>query len=724
MRRLVVAMLAAGIAAVAGCGGADGDADAPAQSAAGAAGAAGSAGKSGAGQAGTGGSSGAPASPATWADCQDSEQAWVRKAMVAALGRRPLGQAEVDLYVDLIAAVDALDGIGKTGPKPAPGAPLKRSRRAALEAMQRSTDALGNSEYIARWMDTYRDMLRVQRLDQQANPGCYSNAKRPDDPAVALLVRDQGPGSKGDGNGAFTMRDVITGSLALDDVTPIYIGNLLAFLQTTYDGANADEIKLELSRRTDFGAWFDGVYLHRDGVCLKCHNSQFSVTADEDPKKNRFYPVPGRLEAALFDSSAGNDEKALPGQTEYDGVTRAHALLRFGGFVDDKKATFKPWGWDVPCGTVVPKDQVSPDPAGVDAKFGNITGDRATAWDLVVSLQAGFRKLREHGLSRGPKGEIPDPDEAFAYLVAANIVEHVWKEIVGTPLTIANYFPRNAAARDELIELTEAFIASGFSHRRLLELVTESPAFNVLAPDAGCGEAPYGMPAIYDPWVIAEADPQKRGNSLGDGVAALSSRTLVRTTHRAMGWPTIPAAFFPPFGKPSDEAEFQSEIGLYLKSSEPGFRGFDFQARLAWEERFGACAAPPGNTGPDFVDALLAGASAGTAGDVVAALKDRLVGDPRVEPNVEKPLLEKMLGTSLASPGDSVNPAGLRRVCGVLLSSPQFLLGGVAPPDGTGVPLLTPAHARYGALCEGLAASGPLSSGLTLACGAKVTVSK
>ena len=37
----------------------------------------------------------------------------------------------------------------------------------------------------------------------------------------------------------------------------------------------------------------------------------------------------------------------------------------------------------------------------------------------------------------GPDGSIADPDQALAYMVATNIVEGVWREAVGTRLTIA-----------------------------------------------------------------------------------------------------------------------------------------------------------------------------------------------------------------------------------------------------------------------------------------------
>lgn len=44
--------------------------------------------------------------------------------------------------------------------------------------------------------------------------------------------------------------------------------NLFAMLTKTYLGANALPAALELTRRRDFGAWFDASYLRRDTVCL------------------------------------------------------------------------------------------------------------------------------------------------------------------------------------------------------------------------------------------------------------------------------------------------------------------------------------------------------------------------------------------------------------------------------------------------------------------------
>lgn len=643
-----------------------------------------------------------------WYECQGSEQAFVRRAHLAVLGRRPAGQAEVNVWTDLLAAFRAHD----PAPPPAPdalGSEAPPSRRLLLGALAR------DPEYASRWLDFYRDALRVQRLDVQANPFCYDSGVRKGEAltSLAALVRDQPPETlNGDGLGPFTLHDLLLSSLRLDDVSPIYTANIFSMLARSYSGANADPIRRELARRGEFGAWFGDSYLHRDGVCLGCHNSEFSVTASDDPASSRFFPLPGQFEKSLFGSSEGPAPLG-----EHDSITRIQAVLRFTGFADQGTGV-QPWGMDTSCGIFTPQAQMTDDPAMVDARFGDLTGYRATAWGLAASLQRGFRKLREHGLTRGPDGLIPDPDESFAYLVAANVAERVWREAVGFPLTIALYFPRNAAARDQLALLTESFIASGFSHQQLLLTALQSPAFNMLPPSAGCGAAPYEMPPLFDPWTTADSDPDRRGNGPGDAVASLSSRTLLRATRGAMRWSSLYDQPFPP-SRESVEADFQAEVGVFLRNVEPGFQGFDFQALLAWEGRTGGCEKPPGATlDTDVVDLILDEATRhpdAAAADVVLALKDQLLGDPRWSSDAERAATSMLVG-DLAAPASAVTPEALRAVCGAMLSSAPFLLHGLAPADAREAPALTPPSSRYREACQRIADRG-LPAGWALTCG-------
>ena len=734
------------------------------------------------GDAGEGGESSAPPvdESVAWYKCQSTDQAFVRRAVLAILGRHPYGASEVKMYTDMISQIDAMDGYNPDAPITAPITTLRHSRQVVVNAL------LANPDYEANWAELYRDFVRVQRIDEQDNPACTGNRVRVNDAkAVAAWVRDQPPGNGGDGKTAPTFADVVFGSIELDDITPIYTENLFTMVNKTYAGANALPVALELSRRADFGAWFDGAYLNRDMVCLGCHNSEFSVTQSNDPATNRFYPVPGLFEKSLFGDSTG------PGLVgDFSGADRLHAPLRRAQFYADcatastaqinaattagtlptcasgdtfqycttaaavmcksaaaRTNAFQPWGMSSACGTFITPAAMPIDQAYVEASLGNVTGYRTSMWDVVASLRAGFNKLEVEGLGADEAGNIADPDKAFAYLVTMNIVEKVWKEIVGTPLTIANYFPRNAAARDELYTLTEAFIKSGYSNKALLSTVFASPYLNMSEPGSACQTKPYDAPRIFDPWRTAEPDPANQGNSISDSVQALSARTQAHAAYAALGWPLVPYDSIMPdtytdnnvaaYGQPVKtingvktnltENQFQTETGFFLKSSQPGFRGLDFQGRLGWEDRFAQCKKLGTNTDPDVIDGLVAAAKPGvtTVGELLKVLKDRIMGETTLSDATEKQLLAAMTGASLDADASTVPDLGgsLRAACGAMITSPQFLLLGVQPKDSTDIPAQTPAPYTYQSLCTKLATL-PLGDKLSVTCtsGSALTV--
>jgi hypothetical protein len=187
-------------------------------------------------------------------------------------------------------------------------------------------------------------------------------------------------------------------------------------------------------------------------------------------------------------------------------------------------------------------------------------------------------------------------------------------------------------------------------------------------------------------------------------VQPLSPRTLLRATYAALGQePAIPL-FYPggPFApdqltpEQKRDVGFLKGIGTFLNNGETGFRGLDFQARLMWEQRFGGCVNQGG--APDYIDGLVqrATSSDATLRDVVLALKDRIISEPRLDAEKadEVAALEKLFGAALDTPATKV--AGLeahaRRFCGVLLASPQFLLGGLPASDPAETPRLNRAH--------------------------------
>jgi len=685
-------------------------------------------------------------------ECDGTDQSFVRQATLALLGRRPHSQAEVDVYTDLMAEVRAArDDAG-----PAPADPPPDPREVVARAL------VADPGFADRWSEHVMDALQVPRIEDQTQRSCYGVAARADDQGIAdgslaQHVRDDSPRGPGDGGGRFTMLDLLRSALALDDLSVVYRAHLYALVSRPIPAANVPPVEAELARREDFGLLFDATYLNRDLVCLGCHNSESSVTYSPEPALSRHWPMPGFFEAAIYGSPTGIDAE------------RAHAAFRFTGFVADPLApgeVVRPWEWDAACGSFDP-DGLAPDPAGVDGKLASLSGDLLTVFDLDEALRRGFDSLASGGLVIDDGGAIADPDAAMAFLVAATIVEGVWREVIGTPLTIANYFPRNQAARDLLTRLTTDFVASRYSLRELLVDIVTSDYFDRLPPEAGCGAGPYDMPAVYDPWVTSDPDPARRANGPGDAVAALSPRVVLRAAYDALEWSHPPSYEFPedslevavcldtytceemaalcrrsdtcceayqqgcvdPPGPgeptPDELRAFERGIGIFLKRGERGFRGLDFQARLVFEDAFGGCASPGDQ--PDFVADLVARARStpdATVGDVVAALKDRLVGDAHIDDQVgasgasERGAIESIFAADLSTVAADVDDleARTRSLCGVLLSSPLFLLGGVAAPDSSGVPMLTPESASYAATCSALVARSPLT-GFVLTCG-------
>lgn len=593
-------------------------------------------------------SGGATPTPPVITQCDAGLVPFVRNANLAVLGRRVLGEEELAHYV----------GDGTDTPA---------RRYAILDEM------MDSPEFVDRWREVFEDLLRVPRVDDQDMRGCYAlHARAADDGSLARWVASHPASDAGDGNGAFTMLDLLESSLRADDLSPLYRGHLFAMVAFPIPAANVPAVQAELARRQDYGNVFDAAYLNRDMVCLQCHNSEFSVTDDPDPSKDRHWPLKGLFEKSLYGASTGEDADA------------AHAVFRFDGFVDygfggGGGSSVTPWGWSSACGQFFPDP--GPDPAGIDGKFGTITGQQSTVYDLSSHLKSGVDALAGNGLTAADDGTIDDPDQAFAYLVGASISEGVWREVIGSPLTIANYFPRNEASRDELQALTDDFVKSRFSLRTLLHDIVGSPWFNQQPPATGCTSQAYAYANVWDPWVIGDDDPAKRLNSSADGVAALPARVLTRAAYSALDWPLPTDRGFPQTD--TQESYFRG-VGMFLKNSERGFRGLDFQARLVWEDHVAACANPGGTS--DYVDTLMANAAAtpdATVRDVVDALSDRLLGEPPLDDSTpggqaQRQAVEAIFGASLDAPASSIAdlPGSTRKLCGVYLSTPQFLLSG------------------------------------------------
>lgn len=290
------------------------------------------------------------------------------------------------------------------------------------------------------------------------------------------------------------------------------------------------------------------------------------------------------------------------------------------------------------------------------------------------------------------------PDSALAFVTAMSVVNQIFEEVYGYPLTIANHFPRNGEQMGRLWNLTEfGFLGrdKGWSLRTVLERLIMSSMFNRMAPAVGDGSEPYEIVPVLEPWSVADPrdvpspTPEQEFNAMTDGIHAHSAYSRLRMLHRAMGWPEpmkMADSRFP-------SAAFQSEIGRFVDDAKPGFRGVDFGGLLAWEDQVGRCEKPSGVT-TDYIDGLMGRIASGPSGwfaapytyaDAAIALKDRLLNDTSMLPD-ERAKLETLFGVSNLNVAISASGAveqQLRDYCGVLLETPQFLLAGL-PVPGSG----------------------------------------
>jgi len=398
-----------------------------------------------------------------------------------------------------------------------------------------------------------------------------------------------------------------------------------------------------------------------------------------------------------------------------------------------------PWGMHDKCGKFNPPSATGTDPLGADSYFIDAYGPEATVWDLERPLHQGIDDLRD-GLELD--GNKVDGPMAFAYLLAARIAEVAWTDVYSTNLTVPNHFPRNAAQRDTLEELTRAFYTHDYSLAELLVRLTLHDDFNAVAPADLAGEdaSPYAMERTHNPWVAYYEDPELRENSPGDVLHRRHPRVLVNAATTALGWPDWPD--FPAEPDAGPEGRLQEYLGFFLKDSIQGFRGNDFQGHAAWEFAFGTCHAEPeaadgcspragaGCAGcgceyavciaePECCDVRWDARCTGFCGDTfagceeaegtvppppmwlevlldelaamddvsleeaVSALKDRLLADPNLSDEDEREALEELLGVPLSTAMADVpdREGTLKWACSAFLASPQFQLAGIPLPD-------------------------------------------
>lgn len=611
--------------------------------------------------------------PAAPDACTAPVAAFVARAIPFVQGRAPRGSREVRIWSD---AIRILDGTGRDG------------RRMVARALAEGAD------YRRRWSTVLQEHLAVPRSGRKVQPVCWGLPNpAAADAELAAFVRDHGPQAQyGE---PFNMADLVASALRLDDVSPPLVAHVIWRMRATIEGANVGAEELEWARRVDFGRAFEATYLGRRQDCLPCHNGEGSVTDAVDPAEDRFWPVVPGLERAVFGAPGGMDPDRL------------HAAFRWEGFA---RGSTPAWGSEA-CGGYA--FEHAGDLLGREAYLAGPLPAGAHAGDVARRLGAGFRALSV----TAPDVDTSDPAAAFAYLVSMNVVETVWRQASGHPLTVAHGFSRNAAQRDILAGLTSTFVAGDRSMRDLVVDVVTHPALDRAAPaDCADEEGAASGPAVFDPF------DEVGTNGPGHVVHRYDPWLALDRACTALGW-ALPLRFPVPYALA--DPPFLEAIGAHMEDGRPGHDGVDVVGLLAWEEKFAAGEDPgffgEGGGDADWIDALLDTARAtpdATVVDLVMALEDRLLLhaalDARGRAAVEA-LIGMPLETPVAAAGDGL-ASGIRHFAGALLATPQFLMAGLATPVPDPVPpRLIPPEDRTGALCDAILPRLP--AGLPWRCG-------
>jgi hypothetical protein len=626
-----------------------------------------------------------PPGPDTAEACDAGDEAFVKRLIPLIQGRKPEGMREVRLLVSMIAQLDALGVDG----------------RGVLARGLTSGDL-----YLRRWRQFMWEQLRINRVEVKSNFTCYSVANGPNTgPDLAAFIRDNAALDTSFG-AKFSMADVLESALHLDDISPIYRADMFARMARPLGGANISQEEFEVNARSNFGEIFESAYLGRRSGCLECHNSEESVTYSPDPKTNHFWAIPGNFERAIYGEAKGRPEAEL------------YAVFRVTGFlVEQNQNGSRPWGMSS-CGSFDP------------GRDGDILSDKGylggelpagqNLFDVDPLLKSGFASLAADGLELEDNLEVA-PDQALAYLTATNLVNNVWKEMMGYPLTLAHNFPRNEKQREILQTLTEAFVAEDYSLRALLTEIALHPYFNVDAPDLCDTSTAYFLEPVFEPYAPTSADPDRRGNGVGDRVQRFSAWVLIESAMRSMWWP-LPVRHVG--GQDEFPAiDFLRDQGAFIKDAQNGFNGVDFNGLLSWENRVatgenpqlgGACTGPLGQECAtyEWLELMLVEGSktpGTTIRDLAAAIKDRLIAEPTISDEAELAAIASVMGLDPATKMSEVDTGTLedaaRRFTGLILNTPQFMLSGVPSRDQD--PAHDPAFAVPGtdtaALCDQLA---------------------
>ncbi|MEC8022673.1 MAG: hypothetical protein VX223_01975 [Myxococcota bacterium] len=599
-------------------------------------------------------------------DCSNTDEGFIRQTLIVLYGRHAHSKAEVQMLVTAVKA---------------------SSRADVLRQLMRSP------EYLEHWSQTLQDFMSFNRFGERVNDACATSTLSSIDTRLAAHVRDNQPLGQAY-ESPWTTVDLYGSALLLDDLSPLYLTTPFATLGSRV--IDADDDNDERAFRRLYGSLFQQNYLGRRMDCLRCHNSEFSVTPDTT------YPLPGLVEAAVFGESAGRASLDL------QGVFRVHGVLALE-FRPDNPGLDKweyapgvsPWGMAPDCGQFKAPEQIEPDPLGYEAFLVESLGPTASIWDLEEKLRTGFETLRGQDVPVDGDGHVSG-DVALAWMASTELANKVWTHVSGHPLVAPHNFPRNIAQRDLLLELTQAFTRNGFSLQSLLIAVLTQATLNT-RPIGECdSEMAYTLPALFNPWTEDKETVEEQPNGLSDIVIRHPPSVLLRAAASAMQWshPNILSLYekleaeglVDEAGEEpvlvAELARLETDLGIFVSDAEIGFRGSSFRESLAWEHALGSCRAPwqvraDGDHPDDFIDMITSERPDATFYELTLELKDRLLASTNTSTE-ELQLIERLAGLPLDSvvPEKDANRA-LRRLCIAWLSSPDFQLGGMPVQEST-----------------------------------------
>ncbi|MCB9763284.1 MAG: c-type cytochrome [Alphaproteobacteria bacterium] len=330
----------------------------------------------------------------------------------------------------------------------------------------------------------------------------------------------------------------------------------------------------------------------------------------------------------------------------------------------------------------------------------------------ALNLIAYFRDDDLSGFAnRGPR-QSADRNHAMLTLLAMNITNNVIEEVLGERVTLDHGHPRNYDQWFVLWGHMGTFMESGWSLQELLRSIVLSDAFGRPAPSRSSQPA-YDMPIFAFPWAATAPGetpiPGSDANSVGDYVHRYSIEHLLHAVHHALGWPEPRILGM---GNPDEGQDLlrvypnrhvMRDIGRYHTDSIPGSKEVQLNHLLTWEAEIASCEKPDhvvpdevrlattvtgdytesGDDWIDWIDLLVeASDQTRTLEEVVLAVKDRLHTDPSLTTD-ERALVSDLFGGAdlAATTFDAADEPEVRAFCGVLLKSPQFMMGGFASPE-------------------------------------------